>query len=233
MKGKGKASSEGPFERMRFLTDAKSIYLRAVHESSEFYCKNENEPLYGFKPESYNEKWGFFGQVIVFEEPAPSVCDHVIVNFALGNERYFTTSEFRPMSDHAVLRMTGSLYRLERRSAVRVPLESTIQHDCNIIRRNGETVFISAHILNISHGGMRLRLPLTPKFGGFTVGEKFRAVIHIDRKWRIETDCETRHISVSGHHFFCGVQFSQESDKEKRLLMAMMMELQRAHLSTG
>ncbi len=218
-----------PFEKVKFHSDVKTIYSRSVREAIDFYCKNENDPMFGFKPESYNEKWGLFGQVIKFEDPPPAVSDNVVVNFQLGEDRYFTKGEFRPLSENAVLRMTGSLYRLERRGQMRVSLEAAEQKDCNIILRGRNTVFLTAEILNISQGGMRLRLPLDPNTPAFKTGEIIRFFIHINQRWRVESEGVIRHAKSEENDSLFGVQFTSTNDSDRRKLISLMMELQRRY----
>lgn len=229
-KKENRAADRPPFEKVRFNREVNHIYGRCAKEASEFYCKSESDNMFGFKPESYSEKWGLHGQVIVFEPPPPIASDQVVVNFSLGQERFFTTAEFRPLGGNGILRMPGPLFRLERRGHLRIPLDEAVQKDCNIIARASQTVFMPADVLNLSQGGMRLRMGLSNKYMPVQTGETLRFVLHINRRWRIEMDGEIRHAGVDGIHNFCGVEFVNLEDNEKRKLISLIMELQRKYM---
>lgn len=226
------AKKEGPrppFEKVKFHSEVKEIYARTVREAVDFYVKPDDEPMFGFKPDSYNEKWGLFGQVIQFEEPAPKVSDNCMVNFTLGENRYFTNGEFRPLSDHAVLRMIGSLYKLERRGHMRVSLQQAEQKDCNFILRGKQTIFVTGEILNISQGGMKVKVTASALSSEFKAGEIVRTFIHINKRWRIECEGVIRHSRGEDLDNVIGVQFTATDESDRRKLISLIMELQRRY----
>lgn len=224
-----KNNQRAPFEKVKFFSDVKIIYTRTVREAIDFYVKPEDQPMFGFKPESYNEKWGLFGQVIQFEDPAPTVSDSCMINFTLGENRYFVNGEFRPMKDNAVVRMIGSLYKLERRGHMRVNIERADQRDCNFILRGKNTVFFTGEILNLSQGGMKVRVPTALISHEFQTGEIVRTWAHINNKHRFEMEGVIKHSMTTDGDNFVGIQFTSTDDNDRRKLISLVMELQRRY----
>ncbi|PWU19136.1 MAG: hypothetical protein C5B49_06220 [Bdellovibrio sp.] len=201
--------------------------------------------MFGFKPVSFNEKWGFFGKVSVFEQ-RPEASDSVTLNFALGTDRYFAEAEFRPLANDGILRFRGDLFKLERRGHFRVPLAEHVQRDCNIIARRDKSVFLDAKVVNLSQGGAKVQMDLSPvaaspptltprSVGGVAAtgvspmvkDENLRVVLHLCGRWRVEVLARVRHAVVEGDQNFLGLAFSFENEISRRQLMAAAMDLQR------
>lgn len=223
-----------PFSPIAFRNEIYTVFRRAAENRVEFYCKSETQDLFGFKCESFDEDWGLFGQYLIFDDAGiPSPADQVVVNFSVGTDRYYTICEFRPLGSNAVLRCVGPLYKLERRGHLRVHFSPDLNRSCNIIRHQQTTVFISAEIADISQGGLRLQLQKDQKLPQISVGDRLHMVLHLLNRPSLEISASIRHVKTNEDHVFCGMQFVEVSEKTRRQLVAVVLDVQRVSFQKG
>lgn len=224
---------ENPFEKVKSASEAKAIYRRLPAEAEEFFCKGE-EILFGFRPDSFDEKTGLAGHVLNYDK-AELLSESVVVNFMVGPDRYYCVSQFTvdPTNpERGSLKFTEVLYRLERRSHYRVSIPTEMQRDCNFINQEGKSIFVASVILDVSQGGARLQA-LKGKIKDIKEGVRVRCVMHIRGKWKFELVGQIRHVIPGQLTDVFGLQFQGVDENTNRKLLSMMLELQREVLRAG
>lgn len=223
-----KEGEKPPFEKVMIQRDVKKILRQVLREKKELYCKGENDVFFGFRPDAFDEDLGLGGKIVVLDAK-PSKTEKVVVNFAVGADRYFTVATFETDEGRGTLKVDGVLYRLERREHLRIPLLETMEKSCNIIQWIDKVVFITADIKDISQGGVKLSFPLA-KSRPAQIGDQLKIVLHIKKKWQIEMRAEIRHIGAQEDEAQLGLRFVINTDADFKKILSLTMELQREYV---
>jgi len=218
------SKDKSPFEKIKSGSEARRIYERLPKEALEFFCKGDGA-LFSFRPTSFDPENGLEGRIVLFEETNIKN-EPVVVNFVVDQERYYTTCEFFHKDDHGLLKLAGTLFRLERRSHYRVTLPAHLERACNIINQDGRAVFVSAVVLDISQGGARFQI-LKGKLKDLKQGVRIRCALHIKDKWKFELLAQVMHVLPGEKTDVLGAQFLNVPEGMNRKLLSMMLELQR------
>lgn len=228
MSQKPKEDEKSPFEKVLIQRDVKKILRQLLKEKKELYCKGDNDVFFGFRPDDYDEDLGLAGKIVVLDAK-PGALEKVVVNFAVGADRYFTVATFETSGGRGTLRMDGVIYRLERREHLRIPLVESLEKSCNIIQWIDKVVFITCDIKDISQGGVRLSFPLV-KNRPAQIGDQLKIVLHIKKKWQIEMMATIRHIASQEDQALLGLQFVINTDADFKKILSLTMELQREYV---
>lgn len=221
----GKVVVKNPFEKLMTQREVKSLLRHLLTDGKELYCKGEDDVFFGFRPDDYDDDLGLAGKIVVLDAK-PQGTENVVVNFAKGAERFFTLATFTTLEGRGILTINRSIYRLERREHLRIPLIDDIEKSCNIIEWQKKIVFSSSEIMDISQGGVRLAVPASESRPS-AIGDRVKIVLHIKKKWRIELMADIRHVSSAPGQMILGLQFDLSNENDFRKVLSVTMELQR------
>ena len=165
----------------------------------------------------------------IFGSLVPKVAQEVLVNFALGLERYFFHGEMHLADGKYYIATEGDFYILQRRKAARLILPEEFPSGFNIIEYQGKKVFYQMKVIDFSSGGLKVFYPsLAP---ALISGEAIKGVIHLGIRRPLDMDGFIRHIvrqtagDRTGQIF--GVQFDLENKIMETKLLTVFMDVQR------
>jgi hypothetical protein len=172
-------------------------------------------------------------------ENLPQVDTEILANFTVGTERFFFHAHLKVMKDEATFHINSDVYRLQRRSSLRLTVHSDYECYLAITESKGKPVYSIAQVADLSAGGARLFFsdidsPIqagNSKSLELKVGDRFKAVLHLGRKKNLDVQCEVKHIQQGVHRGavmdYYGVEFVELNNHTKNRILSLTMDLQR------
>lgn len=232
------SETKAPFEKLMIQRDVKKILRQLIKQATELYCKGELDVFFGFRPDTLNEDLSLSGKIVVLDAK-PGADENVVINFSVGEDRFFTIAKFDAEGGRGTLHLHETLYRLERREHLRIPLIEGIEKSCNIIQWKDKVVFITTDIKDISQGGVRLGISKDAN-RTIALSDILKIVLHIKDKWQIEVLAEVRHVGSglveatltepAREETILGLKFVQQSESDFKKLLSLTMDLQREYV---
>jgi c-di-GMP-binding flagellar brake protein YcgR len=230
--------AKSPFEKVRSLAERKKLFETLLQEQTEILCKGEDESLFHFRPSSIVSDSVMHGWMEVIEN-LPQKDTEVLGNFLVGSERYFFQAQLKVKGDESSFQISSDVFRLQRRSALRLYVNPVHEMYLAITEHQGKAVYSIAQVADVSAGGVRIFFSdidsLVPagnsKVLPLKIQDKLKAVLHLGNKKSIDVVCEIRHTQQAVHrglvveHF--GVEFVDLTTSQKNRLLAMTMDLQK------
>ncbi len=227
-----------PFEKIRSLVDRRKLFEALLREQTEILCKGDDESLFHLKPISIvgdNLIHGWMDPI----ESLPKSDTEVLANFSVGLERFFFHAPMKIINEEASFQINCDVYRLQRRSSLRLAMHSSYEVYMAITGFNSKPVYTVAQVADLSAGGARLFFsdvdsPIqagNSKPIDLKVGNQFKAVLHLGQKKTLDVQCEVKHIQQGVHRGavteYYGVEFVDLTPTLKNRLLSMTMDLQR------
>jgi hypothetical protein len=227
-----------PFEKIRSLIDRRKLFEALLREQTEILCKGDDESLFHLKPISIVSDSLIHGWMEPIEE-LPKLDTEVLGNFSVGTERFFFHAPLKVMEEEATFHVNCDVYRLQRRSSLRLAVASEYECYVAITESHGKPVYSIAQVADLSAGGARLFFsdidsPIqagNSKAIHLKVGDQFKAVLHLGRKKNLDVQCQVKHIQQGVHRGavmdYYGVEFVELTTHSKNRLLSLTMDLQR------
>jgi hypothetical protein len=227
-----------PFEKVRSLIERRKIFESLLHEKTEILCKGEDETLFHLHPISIVTDSHLHGWMENVEGVPQKDCD-VIGNFTVGTDRYFFQTSLKIENGEASFQLNSDVFRLQRRSTIRLRVNPVYEMYLAIIEFKGGAVYSVAQLADVSAGGARiffsdLDSPIqaaNSKILKLQLKDRFKAVLHLGSKKSLEVFCEVKHSQQAIYrgsvveHF--GIEFVDLTPSAKNRLLALTMDLQR------
>lgn len=220
------------------MVERKKLFEELLKEQTEIVCKSSDEILFQFKPMTIINDSLMQGYMTALEKLPHEDCE-VLGNFGVGSDKYFFQTPFKVMGDEAVFHLSADVYRLQRRSSMRLHVHQSLGIYLAITEYNQKPHYAVAQIADISAGGARIffsdidsPIPASAntRNPGLKTGERFKCVLHLANHKTFDLMAEVKHIHQAVHRGTIvdqlGVEFVELSSTQKNRLMAMTMDLQ-------
>jgi hypothetical protein len=228
-----------PFEKVRSLVERKKLFEALLREQqNEILCKGEDDSLFHLKPTSIIGDQSIQGWMQAIEN-LPVKDTEILGNFAIGTERYFFHTTMKIKGEDASFPLSADVFRLQRRSSLRLPLNPDYEMYMAITEFQGRSVYFIAQMADLSAGGTRIFFsdvdaPLqatNSKSLNLKVNDTFKGILHLGKKKSLEVQCLVKHTRQAVNrgavveHF--GIEFVELSVAVKNRLLALTMDLQK------
>jgi len=230
-----------PFEKIRSLVERRKYFQELIQRQEVIVCKDERDHLFSFLPKEILEDNELKGSCVAIDS-LPDKNGNIIGNFGIGEEKFFFHGPMTLQNNNeAILAIDCDLFKLQRRTHVRLQVEPEVRLHLIITKYKGRSTYIEAQVTDISAGGVRLHFPefpihshpgiATAQNPGLRAGEKFTAVVHPPSGKTIEVVCEVKHqiqSAILGDEIDqYGCEFVELTTLVKNRLLAMSMDLQK------
>lgn len=218
------------FTMIKVPSEKKKI-LKAMLENKEpLLLKGCDDSICRLVPEKYTEesKWltcrvtegRLEGNDTIQEE------GH-IVNFSIGDERYFFQTKIQMRTDDVLLETKVDLYHLQRRKTIRMDIPEEMKATCSIINLNHFSCLHICNILDYSAGGLRLEYQAGKP--GFKAKDQMVCLLKLGHRKPFEMEAEIKHCfdpaQNKGDQVF-GIEFKNVSKITHNKLIALQLDLQ-------
>lgn len=227
-----------PFEKVRSLVERKKLFESLLNEQSEVLCKGEDESLFHLRPVSIvndNLLQGWMQAI----ETLPTKDTEVLGNFAIGTERFFFQTMLKVSGEEASFQTSCDVFRLQRRSSLRLPVNPTYDMYLAVTECKGKSVYSIAQMADVSAGGARIFFsdidsPVqagNSKSLNLQVNDTFRGILHLGSRKSLEVQCQVKHTQQAVHRGVViehlGIEFIELTTPVKNRLLALTMDLQK------
>lgn len=230
-----------PFEKIRSLVEKRKYFQELIQRQEAIVCKDDRDHLFSFMPKKIVDESELKGTCVAIDS-LPDKNGNIIGNFGLGEEKFFFHGPMTMQnSSEVTLSIDCDLFKLQRRTHVRLQIEPEVRLHMIITQYKGRSTYIEAQVSDISAGGARIHFPefpvhshpgiATARNPGLRAGEKFMSVVHPPSGKTIEVMCEVKHqlqSAILGDEMDqFGCEFVELTPLVKNRLLAMSMDLQK------
>jgi hypothetical protein len=235
-----------PFEKIRSLVEKRKYFEDLIARKDAVVCKDERDQLFSFFPRQMVSESSVRGGCVAIDS-MPVKNSVVIANFSVGEERFFFQGPMTLLmgSDEVTISIDSDLYKLQRRTHIRIQVEPELRLHMVITKYHNRSVYIETQVSDISAGGVRIHFSQFPIHShpgiatannpGLRQGDRFHAMIHPPSGKTLEVVCEVKHqlqSAVKGDAIDqYGCEFVDLSTLIKNRLLALSMDLQRKLVS--
>ena len=209
------------------------LFKELATSRTKLICKGVGDQIYHFIAER-NHPNNTVICSIPFGIPQPDKDNDLICNFFLGGERYFFRSLAITKNDQVELSYEGELFHLQRRQNYRIKIPENYSAICLITEHKSIPVKLSAHIYDISSGGIRVELIANEPV--LISGDSVTAHIFIGKREALQVEGIVRHhklekFATKPSKQIFGVEFTEMGSFIEGKLFAITMDLHREFFS--
>jgi hypothetical protein len=233
--------AKSPFEKVRSLAERRKLFEQVLSEKGQIICKADEDSLFHFLPQSIVSETLLQGEIKAMNHLPREADAEIFGNFSVGSDKFFFHGPMKIMAEEAILPMACSVYRLERRSSLRIRLSSQLGIYAAVVELDRKPVYAIAQFADLSAGGARMFFSdLDSPLGATTrsaalpcrVGDRLKLVLHQKGKAKsLDLVAEVKHTQPAVHlgqmvdHI--GIEFMELTQSARNRLLILTIDLQK------
>lgn len=210
------------FSKVSGEADRVKILKSALRGRIGFVCKGDKSSLFYFKPQTVLKDGSVHGEVKSIE--GEIVLGDAFVNFTADKEKYFYQTRLAFQNNAYILSSSEKMFLLQRRAHFRVNLSNSEEKNILVIGYNVKKVFVDAECLDLSVGGLRIKL--APAALPVKIGDKLTLSVTVNGE-KFQTQGGARHVRAEKDGLFVGLQFAGEDQELLNGIQKLVLDHQR------
>jgi hypothetical protein len=145
--------AKAPFERVFSLIERKKLLKRVAADKTKIHIKSARNEVLEFKVQGLDEGFNLEGKIFGSQ---PRDFEKVTALFYIEKDKYFLTTRLKQKGDSWVLLNDTNLYKLNRRTAFRVQVPTTMEMVLFITSIRNIEINKNVSVIEFSSGGARV-----------------------------------------------------------------------------
>lgn len=208
------------------ISERKTIIRNLSSGRGQLFIKSENIMYFFVANESAEDKilWLDYTE----QSKGSRIGREALVNFGLGEDRYFMVTEFIVDKKRIGIKSDQDLFILQRRSTTRVEIPAAYPSTFNILNVNDRPSFIEMKVQDLSSGGMKL--VETRDVVPLKMMDVIKGTLKIGARSTVNLDAEVRYVGEmiikEKAHVILGIEFINVDKMLEGRLMTLVKQLQ-------